>query len=47
MADNKQPPEDTYARDSFTFRRMSGGQLRWIAIVIAAIAVIGIIYGMM
>ena len=47
MNDKKKPPDDTYARHSFTFRQMSNWQLWSITIVVIVIAVIGIAYGLM
>lgn len=40
----KDQPEDTYARDSFTFRRMTRWQLTSISIVVAILVVIAIAY---
>jgi len=40
----KDPPEDTYARDSFTFRRMTRGQLWSISIVVGIIVIASIAY---
>lgn len=39
MARKQQIPDDTYARESFTFRRMTRGQVWAITIVAAAILV--------
>ena len=47
MTDKKKPPDDTYARDSFSFRQMSRWQLWSITIVVIVIAVVGIAYGLM
>lgn len=40
----KDQPEDTYARDSFTFRRMTKGQLWSIWIVVGILVIAGIAY---
>jgi hypothetical protein len=40
----KNPPEDTYARDSFSFRRMSKWQLWSISIVVAVLVIVSIAY---
>jgi hypothetical protein len=40
----KNPPEDTYARDSFSFRRMSKWQLWSISIVVAVLVIVSIFY---
>lgn len=42
MARNRQIPEDPYARDSFTLRRMTRGQV-WAITVVAVLVVIGLL----
>ncbi|MGE0333986.1 MAG: hypothetical protein AB7Q76_01745 [Gammaproteobacteria bacterium] len=44
MAKKPQIPDDTYARESFTFRRMTRGQVWAITIVAAIILVGGVVY---
>ncbi|HSM42887.1 MAG TPA: hypothetical protein VK862_19235 [Afifellaceae bacterium] len=44
MAKKENIPDDTYARESFTFRRMTKGQLWSITIAVAVIVVIAIAY---
>ncbi len=42
MAKRQQFPEDTDARDSFTFRRMTRGQL-WAITIVAAVILAGLV----
>lgn len=44
MANKPQIPDDTYARKSFTFRRMTRGQAWAITIVAVIILVGGVVY---
>ena len=42
MAQHQQVPDDPYARDSFTLRRMTRGQV-WAITVVAVLVVIGLL----
>jgi hypothetical protein len=44
MAKKENIPDDTYARESFTFRRMTKGQLWSITLAVVLLVVIGIAY---
>lgn len=44
MAKKQDIPDDTYARESFTFRRMTKGQLWSITLAVGLLAVIAITY---
>jgi len=44
MAKRQDVPDDTYARESFTFRRMTKGQLWSITLAVIVLAVIAIAY---
>lgn len=45
MADAKRPPDDTYARQSFTLRRMKPWQLWGLGIFLVAIVLALIFFG--
>jgi hypothetical protein len=44
MAKKENIPDDTYARESFTFRRMTKGQLWSITLAVVVLVVIAIAY---
>jgi cytosine/uracil/thiamine/allantoin permease len=44
MANKENIPDDPYARESFTFRRMTRGQLWAITVVVALLAILAVAY---
>ena len=46
MQEDRRPPDDKYARQSFSFRRMKGWQLAGLALVLVLILIVALLYAL-